>query len=249
MKFLTLLRDLLPVSVRPTHILQSHVISQTGRKVIAGPFQGLDYVSEACGSAYYPKLLGCYEKELHNVVVEILQSSPGTIVDIGAAEGYYAVGIASRLKNSKVIAFETEEHARNLMASLAAKNRISNLEIKGSCTVEELNSLERNGVTVIVCDCEGFEEVLLDPSQNHWLENACILVELHPWVAPDIENILQKRFSPTHTIQVIHQADRKLRDFPLRSLICRFVPPYYVLRLINEGRPIRMSWYWMKPKC
>jgi hypothetical protein len=52
------------------------------------------YIPQAVGSALIPKLLGCYEAELHGVIACALNTTYDTIIDIGCAEGYYAVGLA-----------------------------------------------------------------------------------------------------------------------------------------------------------
>jgi len=63
----------------------------TGLRTVAGPFAGLEYVDEAAGSEYGPKLLGTYELELHHIIERIIDLAYPTIINIGAGEGYYAV--------------------------------------------------------------------------------------------------------------------------------------------------------------
>ncbi|MBT8196145.1 MAG: hypothetical protein KJO64_06945, partial [Bacteroidia bacterium] len=59
--------------------------------VLNGPFKGLKYSSDnSFGSAFYPKLLGVYEKELHVVFNQIQNNNYSEIIDVGCAEGYYA---------------------------------------------------------------------------------------------------------------------------------------------------------------
>ena len=76
--------------------------------MIEGPFKGVRYIDTAQGSAYIPKLLGIYERELTPQIEDLISLQPVLIVDLGAAEGYYAVGLAMRLKSAQVIAFEME---------------------------------------------------------------------------------------------------------------------------------------------
>ena len=82
---------------------------QLGGIVAGGPFQGLRYIRESVGSAWAPKMLGTYEKELWPVVDVLIRRRPRWIVDVGAAEGYYAVGLAMRLGAAQVVAFEADE--------------------------------------------------------------------------------------------------------------------------------------------
>ena len=66
--------------------------------VLSGPFHGMRYVDHSVGSSLFPKLIGTYEKELRYwLEAQFTESNLTTIVNIGAGEGYYAVGAALRL--------------------------------------------------------------------------------------------------------------------------------------------------------
>ncbi len=67
-----------------------------GFTIFSGPFAGMAYVARAVGSAVVPKLVGSYEQELHGVLADIAQTPYMVVVDVGCAEGYYAVGLAAR---------------------------------------------------------------------------------------------------------------------------------------------------------
>src|SRR4051812_19305855 len=70
------------------------LVKHYGARVLQGPFAGMQYVTESYGSQLVPKLLGSYENELHDLVEQIVAQRPKIVIDIGAAEGYYAVGLA-----------------------------------------------------------------------------------------------------------------------------------------------------------
>jgi hypothetical protein len=72
-------------------------------RVAGGPFQGLHYPHRrSVGSAPLPKLLGSYESELHAALEQLLTEEHETVVDIGCAEGYYAVGLGLRLSKAEI---------------------------------------------------------------------------------------------------------------------------------------------------
>jgi hypothetical protein len=80
-------------------------------KVLNGPFAGMQYphfVSH--GSAIWPKLLGTYESELTNAILAKKNIDYSSIVGIGCAEGYYAVGLG-KMFQTKVYAFDTNKKA------------------------------------------------------------------------------------------------------------------------------------------
>jgi tRNA G46 methylase TrmB len=126
-------------------------------RIVSGPFRGMRYNLVACGSAHSAKLLGTYEKELHAIIDEILAERFEEIIDIGAAEGYYAVGLAlSSPSPRRVIAFEAQEQGRQLLQELAAGNSLKNVDIRGACDVMGLEQALAGGrPKLIICDVEG----------------------------------------------------------------------------------------------
>jgi len=57
-------RKAVPGQFRPITYLTSLTRRRTGCRVHAGPFKGMRYGLISVGSAYIPKLLGTYEREL-----------------------------------------------------------------------------------------------------------------------------------------------------------------------------------------
>lgn len=218
-------------------------------RVVGGPFRGLQYINEAAGSALAPKLLGTYEMELHPIIEAIVARQPTCIIDIGAAEGYYAVGMAMRLPACRVIAFESELYGQELLRQLATANGVADrIEIHGHCTPETLQKCMAANASdlVIVCDVEGAELSLLDPSQTPKLAHCSILVELHPVVEKKIKSIFFSRFRSSSKIKTLSSRTRVIQDFP--ASIPYSVNDAQKLACMDEVRPQRMDWLWMEPK-
>jgi hypothetical protein len=114
-------------------ILQRH-----GPIVQAGPFAGLIYpTTEAAGSALAPKLFGTYERELHDMVERVVARGAEHVGNVGCGEGYYAVGLALRLPNARVSAFDTSERAQRLCQCMAEANGVaSRVVVAGECDRE-----------------------------------------------------------------------------------------------------------------
>jgi hypothetical protein len=194
----------------------SNVIeNKCGLVVQSGPFAGMAYVSEAVCSSLVPKLLGSYEAELHEVLGEILSRDYETVIDIGCAEGYYAVGLALGLPQARVYAFDIDDRARALCANLAEANKVAErVIVAGECDHEKLNGLVR-GRTLIICDCEGCELHLLDPAFAPEVVKSDLLVELHDMILPNITPTIISRFTETHEITLIDAAERNPNAFPI----------------------------------
>src|SRR5262249_17496055 len=100
----------------------SVVQKETGGNISGGPFKGMKYVGDSRGSAFYPKLMGTYELELHGIIERLCQEQFDVLLNIGSGEGYYSVGMAMRCQRLKVIAAEEDEGRRKeLFIELARK--------------------------------------------------------------------------------------------------------------------------------
>jgi hypothetical protein len=197
--------------------------------VLAGPFAGLRYPP-----SFVPRLLfhgpyqvGSFELELHPAIERIVAAAPEVIVNVGCAEGYYAVGLAARLPAARVIAYELDPELRQAASRLASLNGVGErIELRGLCTVDELVSLESRLADRSVCvvmDCEGAEATLADPVAVRWQARASLLVELHPAVDGEIAAKLERRFAPTHESELIASRTRRASEFdaqlrPIRRL-------------------------------
>jgi hypothetical protein len=240
----------IPDAIRPYRYFASLARRRTGQRVIAGPFAGMRYIDRSVGSAYVPKLLGIYERELAAVIEEIIAAKPSLIVDVGAAEGYYAVGLACRLPDTRMIVFELEASGRAAIAEMAAVNGVTHrVTVLGACDPEGLRAtLDGQTGVIIIMDVEGFEEMLLDPGKVPALASATILVELHDFAVPGISEEIARRFDGTHTLQRIWAEPRDASDFPWRTAVTKMLPARYIDGTVSEMRPPRMSWYVARPK-
>lgn len=226
------------------------ILKSTQAEVVTGPFRGMRYIHESTGSALCPKILGTYEKELHAIVESIIARRPACIIDIGAAEGYYAVGFALRLPDCKVIAFESDPRGQELLRQLALLNGVADrIEIKGHCSVQSLEaSLAANLENcVVICDAEGAEFELLDPNKIPNLVRVSLIVELHHWGQPDVRSVLKSRFQPSASSTVIRSLPRTPANFPPSAAPSLSIG--HQLASMNELRPPDMEWLWIEPKC
>lgn len=193
--------------------VNSIVIARCDSCVIAGPFKGLRYIDRANCSALAPKLLGTYEQELHAAVAEIISNQYDDLIDIGAAEGYYAVGLAVKMPKTRVHAFDIDTSACENLKTLAALNQTQEkLTINEECSFDTLQSFAGRKC-VVICDIEGAELQLLDPISAPALRQFDILVEIHD--GPNstlICDTLTQRFEGTHNLCFIDYQERTPAD-------------------------------------
>jgi len=207
------------------------------RLILAGPFKGMKYGNtKALCSALYPKLLGTYEHELAAALDAALARNHSLIVDVGAADGYYAVGFACRNPNARVIAYDQDPRARAELAKLAELNGVANrIEIRGRCEPAELANLKEPGGLMIV-DCEGFEEFALSPENIAALSGWDFIIETHDGFVPGITQKLIERFASTHHVEVIEAVHDFDKADHVRVPLLDGLPRREADKVLAEGR-------------
>jgi precorrin-6B methylase 2 len=210
------------------------------RVVRSGPFAGMRYIEDSIGSALTPKILGSYELELNAAIEQLITSGDLlTIVDIGAAEGYYAVGLALRCPDATVYAYDSSPTARKLCQEMVVLNKVTDrVHIRGCLSSEALGRVASPGALVF-CDCEGYEKTLIDPLVTPKLRDVHLIVELHDLIDPSISSTIVERFRKSHQVEVI---DSQERDPAMFTDVLQGVVPEDRQHALDEGRPAPMQW-------
>jgi hypothetical protein len=188
--------------------------------VLRGPFASLQYPEHgAIGSSYWPKLLGAYECELAPTIEALISKSYSHVLDIGAAEGYYAVGLARRLPAARVIAFEGNPKGQRMLRAMAVKNGTGHrIQIEGWCDLPALRGLAPTlpaGQTLVMCDAEASEYDLLDPTAVPELAGWDMLVELHRRSSiGDPRAWVTRTFQSTHAVSFVDSEPRLPSAYP-----------------------------------
>ncbi len=232
---LDLLRRVVPARLRPYEVLSRLAWRSTAGAVKAGPFRGMRYVREAANSSLVPKLLGTYECELFPHVERLAQSPPPLLVDVGCAEGHYAVGFAMRCASMTVVAFDRDPRAQCLIGELARLNHVSSrLEVRGACSPDALQDAFIGRKALVICDVEGYEATPLDPELVPALASATILVEVHDGLVHGAGDLVANRFTTTHGITRIAAVPRTPAECPRFHWLLRLTPPSTTVSLIVE---------------
>ncbi len=179
-----------------------------GARVRRGPFAGMTYEPE--GMLSLQKLLGIYEHELHDWIETILARRPRTFVDVGAADGYYAVGVARH--GITVEAFESGRSARRRIAELAQANGVR-VNLHTTATAARVRALPLDEAFVL-SDCEGAEDDIFDQATVAAMRTATVVIEVHETMRPGTESRLRERFAATHRCERRAPVQRDLRDYP-----------------------------------
>lgn len=222
--------------------LISELRAELGSKVLSGPFKGTIIPNATTwfdGDAA-AKIIGTYESNLFEALQKAVERTPDAVINIGCAEGYYAIGLARLLPRAKIFAFDIDTKAGAVCEQAAEENGVSDrVIVNGLCTTESLSEIAKNFFhPLIFIDCEGSEWDLLNPIEVQGLEYCDIIVETHNFDIPDMAVALENRLSHTHDIQRISQGGRnpnEIRELSRFSELDRWL-------MVSENRGDIMTW-------
>lgn len=252
---LRIYHGVVPHWLRPRNLARYQVLDASRGQIISGPFQGMRYFMESRGYGSFAQILGTYELEIHEALNRLATRPFLRIVDIGAGDGYYAVGLARQHDSAVVHAFEANEAMAPVIRELARMNGVAErIVTHGACTPESLAEAigDPPESTLVFMDCDGCEAQVLDPSVVRSLQRTTILVETHGALVPGLKAELLRRFEPTHRITRYPLRRRARADLPIRSRVL----DRWLLSLTDEHRGMayvrpeidRQEWWLMEPR-
>lgn len=218
-----------------------------------GPFRGMRLATESRWSAADrgSMLLGIYEQEILRVLERVSQGRR-VLVDVGAADGYYAIGALRSSLFEYVVCFEIDPVGQRVIAQQADFNGVaSRITILGEATENFLREARAahdfdNNEVVVLMDIEGGEFDLLSDHIVEDLKDAVLIIELHDFEqialskAAELINRLEARFF----VSVLTQQDRNPNAF---EELCGWSDDDRWL-LCSESRQKSMRWLVCEPK-
>jgi len=220
--------------------------------VAYGPFRGMKLPAEAWwgGAERGAMMLGIYEKE----VLESLIAAPSshkTFIDVGAADGYYGVGMAFSGAFERCYCFELAARGRRILAECAKSNGVeAKVVILGGadCAFVERIPAERRDKSVVLVDVEGAEFELLTENVFRALRGSIIVIELHEWLFDDGAQRLQRLRADAQKHFIVTELRTSARDLSQFPELDAFSDDDRWL-LCSEGRGRAMRWYRLDPKA
>lgn len=208
--------------------------------VARGPFAGLEYPRRRGDIVHAAKLLGAYERELHAAIERCVARAPRRVVNIGSGDGYYVVGLARRLPHARVVAVDPDPIAQRACARTAARNGVgARIDATPRVDTASLQRLLADGApALVVADCEGCEDDLVDVARVPAIAAADLLIETHDFAAPGVTARLTDRLAPTHDVVRIDLAPRDVSAYPELAAL----PPAIAAGLLDEFRHVPQAW-------
>lgn len=223
--------------------------------VLNGPFKGMKYpqLNELAGhyirGPILAKMIGCYEREVHGFVDNLLKRDYSEILNVGSAEGYYSIGLARIFPNARHIAFDIDENAQKMCKQIAELNGVaSRVKVAARCTGETLINFPFTRRGLILVDCEGFEKDLFTREVVAKITKCDLLIELHDFADPNIYPALHGLFKDTHTEHLVSSWSdaEKIRKFDYPGF--QDLNPQTIRQIVDEHRP-HQEWMFLESKA
>jgi hypothetical protein len=219
--------------------LASYLFDHYQGVVAAGPFQGLRLLPDVSWGIgdNAAKLVGLYEAELHPALHALASTPPPAVINVGCAEGYYAVGLARLFPEAAVYAFDIDPRAQLICRRTASLNQVGDrVTVLGACAPPELvGLLRRHPAALLVIDCEGYEKELLAGAALAESARASLIVECHDFL---------DRFGASHAVELVPEGGRD----PNQVEVLRKLPSLDRWLVVLENRPATMSWIVARPR-
>jgi len=242
--FASKLEDVVTQSSR--EVLGKKVYEYYGGKIAYGPFKGVGINNHSAWSGTKdigPKIFGLYENQILNW---IYQKKFDLLIDVGAADGYYALGMLSQKIARRAVTFEISVNDREITKSSAIINNVDDLIfIKGEATSSEIIEVLKscsNGL--IIMDIEGGEYNLITRELLEAAKNYCLVIEIHEVVDKDIQENMLNLCREFHHFEELTSLERV---FPRDKFTEKLTDNERSL-LLSEGRPYAMTWVALSPK-
>jgi hypothetical protein len=215
-----------------------------------GLFTGLRFDNRSSWIPYNRgnMLLGLYENE---VVTSIATSSHSKdyFIDIGAADGYFGLGVLTAKLFKHSYMFESSLKGQEIILANGVLNHLTNqISVYGKAEFDFLDNIPELHVknSVVLIDIEGAEFNLLNEYTLEKLRYAHLIIELHHEFLIDGLELLEKlreRINKWFKIEILETTSRDLSKIPEISKWSdtdRWI-------LCSEGRPMAPIWWKLTP--
>ncbi len=215
-----------------------------------GPFKGLRFPQESHWGLRdrASMIFSMYEQEILRII-ENLPNKYTKFIDLGAADGYYGVGVLVNKIFEKSYCFEiTNEGQEVIKKNAELNNVIDKISIHGKAESDFYLQIPESEIkeSVLMVDIEGAEFDVLTEIVFEKFSNSVIIIELHDWFFNDQQdklNGLLTRAGNTHKIHEITMSDRNPGNYKELNLLSdndRWL-------ICSEGRGQLMTWLKLDP--
>ncbi|WP_209598131.1 hypothetical protein [Ruegeria sp. HKCCSP351] len=228
------------------------VLEQSRGQVLCGPMKGFRFVENAFWGGHSDtatKIFGLYEQQ--NLKV-LSNSDKPVLVDIGAADGFWGVGLVAAGQFEKSVCFEVSAKGRDVIRETAEHNGVGDrVAVFGDAltdTVENIASVAPDPADIFfLIDIEGVEFSLLTEDFLTHFRRSEFLIELHPQMVEDGDAKLKAIEAFCAGYFDVAYVDGSVRDTSEMDEIIRLGDDFK-WPILSEGRGFPMQWLHLVPR-
>ena len=216
--------------------------------VAFGEFQGVKLNGKSKWSGFKDtgsKILGLYENQVIKWIVN-QHKKFDLFVDVGAADGFYAIALLKSKKIDRAITYEISIDDRIICENMSKLNSVFNkISIEGEARRLDLINLLRTPLsTLVLIDIEGEEFNLINLDLLETAKNHSMIIEIHAMPKTEDFEKFYKLCQSFHNCEILTGSER---TFPLDEFTSGLTDNERAL-LLSEGRPFNMNWFALTPR-
>jgi hypothetical protein len=197
------------------------------------------------------KLLGCYEQQVQEKIIELKNKYKlKYLINFGAGEGFHALGLIKNNYFRKALCFEINKLTRNILFGNIKINKINKKILIFSKAnfkdiANNLNAIKLKRSLFLV-DIEGEEFNLFNQKNLIYYKNSFLIIENHQnfFKNKKIKNVFFKLINKNFNVKILNDGGRN------PNLIKKLenLNDDEKWLLMSENRPCRMNWIILIPK-
>lgn len=197
-----------------------------------------------------PKLLGCYEDQVQEKIIELKKKyNLKNLVVFGASEGFHALGLMKNKFFRKAYIFEKDDKTRNILIKNSKINKIKKIKIFSEANflviANYLNKKEQKK-SLFLIDIEGEEFNILNEKNLPFYKNSYLIIENHQDFVKNLKlkKIFFKLMYKNFNVSYLYNGSRN----PHKYKDLHFLNDDEKYLIMSENRPYTMNWLILSPK-
>lgn len=232
--------------------LSFEISESLDHRVIYGPFKGMKLNPNSYLSKYILAnfALGSYENKVQTELENFSKKYQHDVfIDVGGADGLFAIGVLVNSMFKKTIVFELEQRGQKAILENAKLNSVSDkIEINGMADYDSLSKvISSNPNSVLLMDIEGAEFDIFNKDLLYKMSKIPFIIEIHCFKDGDQKkyNELKNLIKLTHDFKVLNNDKQELSS---HVHLKDFTDMQKAL-VLTERRTIRAEWLVCEPKA
>jgi hypothetical protein len=196
------------------------------------------------------KLLGCYEQQVQEKIIELKNRYKlKYLINFGAAEGFHTLGLIKNNYFHKALCFEINQRTRNILIDNIKINKINKkISIFSQANFKDItNNLDTTQLkrSLFLVDIEGEEFNLFNKKNLIYYKNSFLIMENHQnfFKKKKLKKIFFKLMNKNFKVEILNDGGRNPN---LIKELENFNDDEKWL-LMSENRPSRMNWIILIP--